>query len=241
MSSDDKQLHEFKRELASLIGKHVGGLDEASISDVLEEYSDTLQGKSRLIKERSEVTDDSETSTRRSSVTSLRENSSVYFQPDTDASEAGTTSAQTAKTRKIPGAAMLKTVASQPPPEPKPSAPTGPSVFDELRLKNAHPKKRWNLSETSVADVLVEVSKIEGAGLLEMEAGKRKAELVFNHGEIQDVRILPISQKRTLIGLLQEGGQLDPRHATRAREYAHNYGITEAEALLQTWPNLRSI
>ncbi len=71
---DDQKLREFKCELAGLIGRHAAGLEETSISEVLDEYSNTLRG---------EPPEDSDEPDRHTG--GLSENSTVLLQPNSDA------------------------------------------------------------------------------------------------------------------------------------------------------------
>lgn len=109
---DDQKLREFKCELAGLIGRHAAGLEESSISEVLDEYSSTL---------RSEPAEEPEEPEQHTG--GLSDNSTVLLQPNSDvlADEAPTSEArqdpptiqvdldedEVAK-RKLPDAALLK-------------------------------------------------------------------------------------------------------------------------------------
>lgn len=203
--TDDKKLLEFKCELAGLIGKHIVGLDESSISEVLEEYTNTLNRKPVVEQVRTHDAPKSsrtrEAPPREAPPRTLQERSKVVVHAK--------------NTPDSPQKLCL------------------PTVFDDLRPRRSRPDKQWSLPATSVAAILQAVSTLPGPGLLKLSGGQQGAELLFNDGEIHELRLLPSSEKRSLLALLQDSGRLNAEQASRAKRLALAQDITETKALLQ--------
>jgi hypothetical protein len=181
-SGNDKKLHDFKCELASLIGKHVVSLDEASISEVLEEYSETLQRKS-----------------------------------------------PSRPRQTLPPRETL-------PPTLKPSRPepalTGWSAFVEVKPRRHQPDKSWDLERHDIIEVFKEVIPLQSTGLLAFHAGQQGAEIVVSNGEIHDLRILPASDRRSLVTMLHEQGRISAEHLARVKRFVLEQNAPEAKALM---------
>lgn len=104
---------------------------------------------------------------------------------------------------------------------------------DDLRPEGVEAYRHWELSETPLASILLSLVGVSEATVLDLRSGKNRAQLLISHGELLEVRLLPCSSKRSLVGGLVKKGRLNPAQAASVRQYAYQKGISEAGALLK--------
>jgi hypothetical protein len=104
---------------------------------------------------------------------------------------------------------------------------------EDLRPVGVAAYKKWKLSETPLTGILLSLAGAGDATVLELRAGKNRAQIVVSGGELHEVRLLPCSTKRSLTASLVKKGRLNPAQAASVREFARKRSVSEAQALLQ--------
>ncbi len=95
------------------------------------------------------------------------------------------------------------------------------------------PKRSWMLSQTAFASILCELLDHQGMGVLDVEFGARRAQIVLEDAQVVDVEIYPRVEHEALASLLVAAGKLDAADIDRARAHAQRHGIAIAEALVE--------
>ncbi|MFP4601171.1 MAG: hypothetical protein ACLFVJ_23180 [Persicimonas sp.] len=138
----------------------------------------------------------------------------------------------------IPGSLSSK---KQPPPKPPPSTRASrssrssqkASTARDLRPADESAERSWNLDETTLDEVLLELVSEPGRGLVEVRTDRQRAQLVIEDGQLFDIRLLPASPKRSLSAFLQRADKLTAEQAAQIRRRAERDGVSEAHLLLQ--------
>ncbi len=121
----------------------------------------------------------------------------------------------------------------QPPKPPKSSRSSRKSSSPrDLRPPERRAAKSWNLDETALNEVLLELVSQPGRGLVEVRTGRRRAQLVIEDGQLFDIRLLPASPKRSLSAFLERADKLSADSAAQIRRRAKRDGVSEAKLLL---------
>lgn len=108
----------------------------------------------------------------------------------------------------------------------RPAVASGPIALD------GEPARTWELSEQSMADILLELLDRRGLAVLQFELGERCAQVVLDGANVVDVEIYPRAQNETLESLLVAAGKLDSAEVERAKRYIERHGVSMAEALV---------
>lgn len=201
---DDTKFREFERDLESLIERHSDGLDEDSISELLERARRQMQGEEAQLGAR-----DSE------GIVDLSESTEGYDDSPT----------VEARVDDLLDGYQPKSNAASPGRE---RVEAG-----HFPAQSAPRVDRWALDETSLDKVLLDLSSRTGIGALELRARRHSARLLIETGRVHRIELIPSMAKRSLLALMQRGGKLDENQVRRVRKYARAHGLSSAQALLQ--------
>lgn len=120
---------------------------------------------------------------------------------------------------------------SRPQPGPAASRPEARQACAPIEIAG-EPVSSWDLSRTSVPTILLGLLDREGLGVLDLDLGERRAQVVLDGANVVDVEIYPPAKKESLESLLEAAGKLDDEQIANARQYSERHGVAMAEALV---------
>lgn len=94
------------------------------------------------------------------------------------------------------------------------------------------PLARYNLEQTDLETILLEISHRRGFGLLQIQHAAHTWQLVYLHHQIVDIQHFPLREAESLAGLLLESKNISRDHYDKAQAYAQSHDIEPENALV---------